>query len=73
MPLFEYQCKKCGNRFEELVSSSDAKAPRCPKCNSARTERQLSVFSAQSGHGGSSCDSGSCSTGSCPTGTCPFA
>ncbi len=71
MPLFEYTCGKCGHRFEELVSVSDAKAPKCPKCNSEKTERQLSVFSAPGG-GGNACESGSCDTGSCPTGTCPF-
>jgi len=70
MPLFEYQCKACGHRFEELQNSTETEAPLCPKCKS-KTERQFSTFSAAI-HDGGSCDSGSCSTGSCPTGTCPF-
>ena len=67
MPLFEYQCKKCGYRFEELQKGTSAKPPKCPKCKSGQTTRQLSTFSAsahESGSGGSS--------DSCPTGTCPF-
>jgi putative FmdB family regulatory protein len=74
MPLFEYQCKKCGHTFEELVPRADAPAPACPKCGAENAQRQLSTFSASvAPSGGSSCSGGSCSTGSCPTGTCPFA
>jgi putative FmdB family regulatory protein len=72
MPLFEYQCKKCGHLFEELQKSASDKPPKCPKCKSGRTERQLSTFSASIHEGGGGCDTGSCSTGTCPTGTCPF-
>ncbi len=68
MPLFEYQCKKCGHRFEELQKGSSAKPPKCPKCESGKTERQLSTFSASVHEGGGSCDTGSCSTGTCPFG-----
>jgi putative FmdB family regulatory protein len=31
MPIYEYQCKKCGHRFEKMQSHS-APAPACPKC-----------------------------------------
>jgi len=65
MPLFEYECKKCGHRFEELVSSSAAKPPKCPKCSSTKTQRLMSTFSASFHESGSG-------SSSCPTGTCPF-
>ncbi|MFZ5427642.1 MAG: FmdB family zinc ribbon protein [Thermodesulfobacteriota bacterium] len=55
MPLYEYQCKACGRRFEELVSAS-AGAPPCPACKSADVERILSSVcgrtSAKSDDGG---------------------
>ena len=68
MPLFEYQCKKCGHRFEELQKGVPAKSPKCPKCASGKTERQLSTFSASVHEGGGSCDTCSFSTGTCPFG-----
>jgi putative FmdB family regulatory protein len=39
MPIFDFQCRKCGHRFEELVRG-DA-TPECPKCRSVATERQF--------------------------------
>jgi putative FmdB family regulatory protein len=68
MPLFEYQCKKCGYRFEELQKNVSDKSTKCPKCESGKTERQLSTFSASVHEGGGSGDTGSCSTGTCPFG-----
>lgn len=46
MPIYEYACRKCGAEFEHLARTLVAKAPECPICGSARTEKQLSVFSA---------------------------
>lgn len=31
MPLIEFQCRKCGKVFEELVKTDD-KSPKCPDC-----------------------------------------
>lgn len=31
MPIFEYECQKCGKKFEELVRSHEEEV-RCPKC-----------------------------------------
>ncbi|MCD6250641.1 MAG: zinc ribbon domain-containing protein [candidate division Zixibacteria bacterium] len=53
MPIFEYECKNCGNRFEELVDSTNAEI-RCPKCKSPETDKLLSIFSSSGGSGGSS-------------------
>lgn len=41
MPLYEYECQKCEHTFEKLVSNSDTVA--CPKCQSDRLLRLLSV------------------------------
>jgi putative FmdB family regulatory protein len=32
MPLYEYLCKKCGHRFEEIKKFSDKQPKKCPKC-----------------------------------------
>jgi putative FmdB family regulatory protein len=32
MPLYEYQCDACGNRFERIQKFSDPPADKCPKC-----------------------------------------
>lgn len=40
MPLYDFKCRKCGHRFEELVRLGEAAS--CPKCKAARAERQFS-------------------------------
>ena len=35
MPLFEYQCEKCGVRFERLQRKSDPILQLCPECGGA--------------------------------------
>ena len=32
MPLYEYQCKKCGHRFEKIQKFSDKPVKKCPDC-----------------------------------------
>lgn len=32
MPLYEYQCSKCGHRFEKIQKFSDKKIRKCPQC-----------------------------------------
>jgi putative FmdB family regulatory protein len=40
MPIYEFQCSKCGARFEELVRAGQAAA--CPRCESSEVERRFS-------------------------------
>ncbi|NJB67775.1 putative FmdB family regulatory protein [Desulfobaculum xiamenense] len=42
MPLFEYECEKCGAQFEELVAL-EAPAPVCPECSSSATRKLISA------------------------------
>jgi putative FmdB family regulatory protein len=44
MPVYEFECEECGERFEELVPS-DARGMACTRCGSARTRRLLSPVS----------------------------
>jgi putative FmdB family regulatory protein len=32
MPLYEYECEACGNRFERIQKFSDPLADTCPAC-----------------------------------------
>ncbi len=40
MPIFEFQCNKCDNIFEEVVFGDDA-VP-CPQCSAGDTEKLIS-------------------------------
>jgi putative FmdB family regulatory protein len=40
VPIYEFECSKCGARFEELVPVG-GKAP-CPRCESSDIERRYS-------------------------------
>jgi putative FmdB family regulatory protein len=44
MPIYEYACKQCDQRFEKLVRASTK--VECPACGSASLEKQMSVFAA---------------------------
>jgi putative FmdB family regulatory protein len=55
VPIYEYRCSMCGERFEKLVrTSSGAAEVRCPKCDTEKVERQLSVFGINTGSAGGS-------------------
>jgi len=45
VPVYEYQCSKCGQTFEIIVSLSrrDAEAV-CPSCGSRDVTRKFGVF-----------------------------
>jgi putative FmdB family regulatory protein len=72
MPIYEYVCLDCGERFDALRRMADADAPiRCSGCEGDHTSRTISVFAAvsegrvvaSSGGGGcAGCGGGSCST-----------
>jgi putative FmdB family regulatory protein len=70
MPVYEYECKDCGVKFEAMRSMKDADSPiKCESCNSAKTKRALSVcFSHSEGRESISQSSSSC--GHCAGGSC---
>jgi putative FmdB family regulatory protein len=39
MPIYEYRCTACGERFEEFLKLSTSPAPPCPKCGAEGVER----------------------------------
>ncbi|HJM82502.1 MAG TPA: zinc ribbon domain-containing protein [Nitrospinota bacterium] len=52
MPIYEYQCRECGHRFEALAALSTAHENRgCPECGKIRGERILSTVCVGSSAG----------------------
>ena len=64
MPIFEYRCSDCGERFETLVFSSSENEVECPKCHSTQTEKQMSMFASSGGNGSGGSSASSCGGGS---------
>jgi putative FmdB family regulatory protein len=46
MPLYEYQCKKCGHIFEKIVKFSDKPIKKCPECGGV-VEQTISAPAVQ--------------------------
>jgi putative FmdB family regulatory protein len=44
MPIKEYECVACHNRFEEIVGIHDPDPAACPKCGGKELKRLLSTF-----------------------------
>ena len=42
MPIYEYDCKRCGHQFEVIQKFSDKPRKRCPECRGA-VERLISA------------------------------
>ena len=49
MPIFEYQCVACGERFDYLERHSTP-AARCPACQSDELKKLISAVAVSSGH-----------------------
>jgi putative FmdB family regulatory protein len=46
MPIYEYQCKKCGHRFEKIQKFSDKMVKKCPECGGV-VEQMISAPAVQ--------------------------
>ncbi|HEY7687926.1 MAG TPA: zinc ribbon domain-containing protein [Dongiaceae bacterium] len=44
MPIHDFQCRRCGHRFEQLVKPDES--PACPACGATGAERQFSYSAA---------------------------
>jgi putative FmdB family regulatory protein len=66
MPIFEYRCRECGERFEAIVHGPNP-ATVCKACGSKKLEQLLSVF-AVAGGSNSSASAAAAEPGPCPCG-----
>jgi putative FmdB family regulatory protein len=82
VPIYEYVCSGCQQRFEKLVRRF-GEPVSCPVCAGDKVDRQLSVFAvavsspspAPVGCGAGACASGDggCAAGDCGSGACGLA
>jgi len=57
MPIYEYECTACGEKFELRRSMSDSDSEiKCPRCGAEKPRRVLSMF-------GTTSSGGSCAPG----------
>ena len=50
MPIYEYLCESCGDKFERLVRrSEDVLESGCPSCGQKHLKQEYSTFAAQTG------------------------
>lgn len=49
MPTYSFQCKKCGKRFQEILSfrEYEERKRKCPKCGSKSLTQLLEGFYAK--------------------------
>lgn len=65
MPIYEYACVECGEKFDRFVRSMNScEETTCPKCGSAHVKKAFSVF----GFSGTSMPSGASAASCAPTG-----
>jgi putative FmdB family regulatory protein len=54
MPIYEYECQKCGKKFEYFHwSGEDEKLLKCPRCSDKNPRKLVSTFAR--GTEGNSC------------------
>jgi putative FmdB family regulatory protein len=67
MPIYEYHCRECDNKFERLVTMSAQDIDiECPSCQKTDVEKVLSVFAALTSHTDSAPQSTGCMSCSTP-------
>lgn len=47
MPIYEYRCQKCDEKYEEFLTLSTNDAPPCPKCGSEDVTRLFSRITTE--------------------------
>jgi putative FmdB family regulatory protein len=67
MPFYEYECTKCGHRYEVMLTLSEReekeKQLSCPKCGKVSPRRVPSTFSTPDGSTSSRSARPSCNPG----------
>jgi putative FmdB family regulatory protein len=43
MPIYEFECTQCGNRFDRLQKLSDPDPSACPACGAPKVHRLVSA------------------------------
>lgn len=43
MPIYEYECRKCGHGFDAMQKVSEGPLRKCPKCGALKLQRLVSA------------------------------
>ena len=63
MPIYEYRCLECGEKFEKLVRlSTPASEIECSKCGAQKVEKLISNFCARMSSATAAASAAACST-----------
>ena len=68
MPIYEYLCESCGNKFERLVRRSESEtavATSCPSCGKQDVKQEYSTFAPRAGSGPKASEMPQCPSGMC--------
>jgi putative FmdB family regulatory protein len=64
MPVYEYSCGVCGERFEVFLRSvAQHTCPACPKCSSSDVRKSISLFGVGGAGGNVAVTDASCGPG----------
>jgi len=63
--MYEFSCRKCGEKFEDLVTLAELEAGEveCPACGSHEVEREMSTFATGAAGGGFASGGAGCGSG----------
>jgi putative FmdB family regulatory protein len=67
VPIYEYVCADCGERFDRLQRVSDPQ-PACPVCGAGGVRRAISLIGGLTGSGAPSASAGCGCGGACACG-----
>jgi putative FmdB family regulatory protein len=73
MPIYEYDCAKCGAHFEVLIRSDRDLPGKCPQCGKGKPVKAFSAFAvaASSKQGAHAfCESCPSAEDKCPSESC---
>lgn len=49
MPIFDFACTKCGNKFDIMIANAAKDSVRCPQCGAADVIQLFSSFNTGGG------------------------
>jgi len=68
MPIYEYSCESCGNKFEKLVRrTEEAIESGCPSCGEKHLQQEYSTFAARANASAGASEMPVCGGGMCAT------
>jgi putative FmdB family regulatory protein len=71
MPIYEYRCESCSEKFEVLTRFAERDSAQvCPACESSKTRVLVSSFAVTGGGESSALDFGGGGGGGCCGGSC---